>query len=121
MPVTATADGGLLGDVLARGGKRIIANSILLSLDLSDALLAIEQDQFLASLRTGSFIGYGSGAFLDGRPDGLPPVAVSEPAITPLLIAMLMVLIAPFAARRMRTTAQHRAAWNASRVAQLSA
>jgi hypothetical protein len=79
-------DGGLLGDALARGGERIITNSVLLSLTLSDALLGLEQEQFLASLRTGSFIGYGSGAFLNGRPDGLPPVAVDEPAVTSLVL-----------------------------------
>ncbi len=85
-------DGGLLGDVLARGGERIITNSVLLSLTLSDALLAIEQEQFLAGLRTGSFIGYGSGAFLDGRPDGLPPVSVPEPSTLALMVALLLVL-----------------------------
>jgi hypothetical protein len=85
-------DGGLLGDAFARGSEGIITNSVLLSLTLSDALLAIEQEQFLASLRTGSFIGYGSGAFLDGRPDGLPPVSVAEPSTLALLVAVLLVL-----------------------------
>lgn len=99
-------DGGLLGDAFARGGERIITNSVLLSLTLSDALLAIEQEQFLASLRTGSFIGYGSGAFLDGRPDGLPPVAVAEPAAISLLIAMLLALSGFSVARRRRTIAE---------------
>ena len=85
-------DGGLLGDVLARSGERIIANSVLLSLNLSDALLAIEQEQFLASVRTGSFVGYGSGGFPDGRPDGLPPVPVPEPSTLALIVALLLLV-----------------------------
>ncbi|HEY7641550.1 MAG TPA: hypothetical protein VH814_17610 [Steroidobacteraceae bacterium] len=87
-------DGGLLADALARGSEQIITNSVLLSLTLSDALLAIEQEQFLASLRTGSFVGYGTGAFLDGRPDGLPPVSVPEPQTLSLVAAMLLVIAA---------------------------
>lgn len=86
-------DGGLLGDALARGSEQIITNSVMLSLTLSDALLAIEQEQFLASLRTGSFVGYGMGAFLDGRPDGLPPVSVPEPQMISLAAAMLLMFV----------------------------
>jgi hypothetical protein len=101
-------DGGLLGDVLARGGERIITNSVLLSLNLSDALLAIEQEQFLASLRTGSFVGYGSGGFLDGRPDGLPPVSVPEPSTSALMVALLVLSGSGSFVRRQRRAANLR-------------
>jgi hypothetical protein len=101
-------DGGLLGDAFARGSERIITNSVLLSLTLSDALLAIEQERFLASLRTGSFIGYGSGAFLDGRPDGLPPVPVPEPSTITLMVALLALSASALAVRRQRRSVNRR-------------
>jgi hypothetical protein len=87
-------DGGVLGDALARGGERVVVNSLLLSLNLSDALLASEQSDFLANLLTRSSIGYGSGGSIAGAPrDGLPPVtSVSEPPMTSLAIAALLVL-----------------------------
>jgi hypothetical protein len=87
-------DGGVLGDALARGGEQVVVNSLLLSLTLSDALLASEQSDFLADLLTRSSIGYSSGGSVAGAPrDGLPPVtSVSEPPLTSLAIAALLVL-----------------------------
>ena len=87
-------DGGLIGDALARGGEQVVVNSVLLSLNLSDALLASEQSNFLTNLRTRSMIGYGSGGSIAGAPgDGLPPTtSVSEPPMTSLAIAALLVL-----------------------------
>lgn len=84
-------DGGLLGDALARGSEEVIVNSVLLSLTLSDALLATEQADFLASLLTGSAIGYGKGGFVAGAPRG-GPVAVAEPSMLLLAIAALFAL-----------------------------
>lgn len=89
-------DGGLLGDALAHGSEAVIINSALLSLTLSDALLATEQADFLSSLLTGSSIGYGKGGFVAaGTPrggPGQPPVAVAEPSMFLLAIAALFAL-----------------------------
>jgi hypothetical protein len=95
-------DGGLLGDALARGGERVVVSSVLLSLSLSDALLASEQADFLGTLLTRSAIGYGSGGSIAGAPrngEQQPPTtSVPEPPMTSLAIAALLLL--GIAARR---------------------
>jgi hypothetical protein len=95
-------DGGLLGDALARGGESVIVNSILLSLNLSDALLAAEQLAFLAGLPTGSKIGYGFGAQLGGIP-GVPPVSVAEPSLTLTSALMLVFMLAVSRRKRLQS------------------
>lgn len=86
-------DGGLIGDALARGGERVIVNSVLLSLTLSDALQLTEQTDFLNTLLTRTMVGYGSGGSIAGTPRGLPPTTdVPEPPMTSLAIAALLVL-----------------------------
>jgi hypothetical protein len=87
-------DGGLIGDALARGSEQVIVNSVLLSLNLSDALLASEQSDFLANLLTRSMVGYGSGGSIAGTPrDGLPPTtSVAEPPMSALALVALIVL-----------------------------
>ena len=92
-------DGGLIGDTLARGSERVIVDSVLLSLTLSDALLADEQVAFLAGLQTGSKVGYGFGGFFGGTPN-VPPVAVPEPPMTSLAIAGLLALGLTLARKR---------------------
>jgi hypothetical protein len=107
-------DGGLIGDALARGSEQVIVNSVLLSLTLSDALLANEQSDFLANLLTQTSVGYGSGGSIAAAPrDGLPPTTpVAEPSMTSLAFAALFVL--GVAARR-RSWVYRDAAWSASR------
>lgn len=88
-------------DAQMRGSEEVIVNSILLSLTLSDALLATEQADFPASLLTGSAIGYGKGGFVAGAPrggPGLPPVAVAEPSMLLLALAALLALARSYAA-----------------------
>jgi hypothetical protein len=88
-------DGGLLNDALARGGEQVIINSVLLSLTLSDALLANEREDFLASLFTRSSVGYGSGGSIAGAVRGAqqpPTTSVPEPPMTSLAIAALIAL-----------------------------
>lgn len=96
-------DGGLINDALARGGEQVIVNSILLSLTLSDALLADEQSAFLANLLTLSSVGYGSGGSIAGQPrTGVPPTtSVPEPPMISLAFAALLAL--GVAVRRRRT------------------
>ena len=48
----------------ARGGERVIVNSVFLSLTLSDALQLSEQMEFLNTGLTRTMVGYGSGARL---------------------------------------------------------
>jgi hypothetical protein len=84
-------DGGLLGDALARGGELVVTNSVLLSLNLTDALSAAEQEAFLAGLPTRSAIGYGAGGLLGGQPSvPPPPTAVSEPSTAALAFTTLL-------------------------------
>ena len=86
-------DGGLIGDALARGGERVIVNSLFLSLTLSDALQLIEQTEFLNTLLTRTMVGYGSGGIIGGTPRGLPPTTdVPEPPMTSLALAALLAL-----------------------------
>ena len=86
-------DGGLIGDALARGGERVIVNSVLLSLTLSDALQLTEQTDFLSTLLTRTMVGYGSGGSIAATPRGLPPTTdVPEPPMTSLAIAALLTL-----------------------------
>lgn len=99
-------DGGLIADTLARGSERVIVDSVLLSLNLSDALLAGEQETFLAGLRTGSRIAYGFGGFFGGAPD-VPPVSVTEPSILSLASAALLLLCWPAWLRRTRRISPH--------------
>ena len=99
-------DGGLIADTLARGSERVIVDSVLLSLNLSDALLADEQAAFLAGLQTGSSVGYGFGGFFGGTPD-VPPVSVPEPSIISLAIAALLLLCWPAWVHRTRRTSRH--------------
>jgi hypothetical protein len=94
-------DGGLIGDALARGSERVIVDSVLLSLTLSDALLADEQEAFLSGLRTGSKVGYGFGGFFGGAPTE-PPVSVTEPSTASLAIVSLLLLCCPAWLRRTR-------------------
>jgi hypothetical protein len=96
-------DGGLIADTLARGTERVIVDSVLLSLTLSDALLADEQAAFLAGLRTGSKVGYGFGGFFGGTPD-VPPVSLPEPPVSSLAIAALLLLCWPAWLHRTRRT-----------------
>ena len=99
-------DGGLIADALARGSERVVVDSVLLSLTLSHALLADEQAAFLAGLRTGSRVGYGFGGFFGGTPD-VPPVSVSEPTMTSLAAAALLLLCWPAWFHRTRRTSPH--------------
>jgi hypothetical protein len=81
---------------------RIAYGSVLLSLTLSEALLATEQADFLGALLTRSAIGYGSGGSIAGAPRNgpqqPPTTSVPEPPMTSLAIAALLVL--GIAARR---------------------
>lgn len=95
-------DGGLIGEALARGSERVIVDSVLLSLTLSDALLANEQEAFLSGLRTGSRVGYGFGGFFGGTPTEPPPVSVTEPSTASLAIVSLLLLCCPAWLRRTR-------------------
>src|SRR4030095_7188414 len=88
-------DGGLLNDALARGGEQVINNSVLLSLTLSDALLANEREDFLASLFTRSSVGYGSGGSIAGAVRGAqqpPTTSIPAPPMTSLAVAALIAL-----------------------------
>ena len=87
-------DGGLINDALARGGERVVVNSLLLSLTLSDTLQAMEQADFLDSLLTRSSIGYGSGGFIAGTPRSVQPpnTSVPEPPMTSLAVMALLAL-----------------------------
>jgi hypothetical protein len=86
-------DGGLIGDALARGGERVIVNSVFLSLTLSDALQLSEQTEFLNNELTRTMVGYGSDGIIGGTLRGLPPTTeVPEPGRTSLALAALLVL-----------------------------
>ncbi len=86
-------DGGLIGDAAARGGERVIVNSVFLSLTLSDVLQLSEQTEFLNTGLTRTMVGYGSGGIIGGTPRGLPPTTeVPEPPMTSLALSALLAL-----------------------------
>jgi hypothetical protein len=101
-PLGDGLDGGLLGDALARGGELVVSNSVVLSLNLTDALTAAEQEEFFAGLPTKSSIGYGRGGLLGGQPNVPPPTTVSEPSMAALALTTLLALGLLMGRRRAR-------------------
>jgi len=80
--------GGLISDVLGRGGNAVIVDSVVFTLELAEALLPANQDLFLRNVLTQSMVEYGDGgAFVFAQAQTVP-----EPAPLPLFLLALLML-----------------------------